>query len=88
MYYPNIDLVNINAYTKFGKIPSICYQDFERKRNYDDENNGCNDGQPKSSMAPLFLRGAKLINRVRKSWSFKCFEEYILHEKRYRRCLS
>ena len=58
---PNLDLVNINAYTKFGKIPSICSQDIERKRNYDGENNGWNDGQPKSSIVPLFLRGAILI---------------------------
>ena len=44
------DLVNINAYTKFGKILSICSQDIERKLNYD----GQNDGQPKSSITPLF----------------------------------
>ena len=28
---PNIDLVNINAYAKFGQNPSICSQDIERK---------------------------------------------------------
>ena len=32
---PNIDLVNINAYTKFGKIQSICSQDIEQKNNYE-----------------------------------------------------
>ena len=32
---PNPDLVNINAYAKFGHIPSIHSQDIERKRNYD-----------------------------------------------------
>ena len=32
---PNIDLVNINAYTKFGKIQSICSQDIEQKQNSD-----------------------------------------------------
>ena len=31
----NLDLVNINAYAKFGQIPSICSQDIERKRNSD-----------------------------------------------------
>ena len=31
----NLDLVNINAYAKFGQSPSICFQDFERKRNSD-----------------------------------------------------
>ena len=33
---PNIDLVHINAYEKFGPIPSICSQDIELKRNSDD----------------------------------------------------
>ena len=32
---PNIDLVNINAYMKFGEILSICSQDIERKRKSD-----------------------------------------------------
>ena len=31
----NLDLVSINAYTKFGKIQSICYQDIELKQNYE-----------------------------------------------------
>ena len=31
---PNIDLVNINASTKFGEILSICSQDIERKQNF------------------------------------------------------
>ena len=28
---PNLDLVNMNVYTKFGQILSICSQDIERK---------------------------------------------------------
>ena len=32
---PTIDLLNINAITKFGEILSICSQDIERKRNSD-----------------------------------------------------
>ena len=32
---PNLDLVNINAYTKFGEILSICSPDNERKQNPD-----------------------------------------------------
>ena len=32
---PNQDLVNINAYTKLGKILSICSQDIERKQKLD-----------------------------------------------------
>ena len=32
---PNLGLVNINACAKFGQIPSICYQDIERKQNSD-----------------------------------------------------
>ena len=58
---PNLDLVNIIVYTKFGKVLSICSQDIERKRNYDDENNGWNDGQPKSSKVPHFRSGAIII---------------------------
>ena len=32
---PNLDLVDINAYTKFGEILKICSEDIERKRNTD-----------------------------------------------------
>ena len=31
---PNIDLVSINSYIKFGQNLSICSQDIERKRNF------------------------------------------------------
>ena len=31
----DLDLVNINAYIKFGEDLSICSQDIERKRNSD-----------------------------------------------------
>ena len=31
---PKLDLVNINAYIKFGKILSNCSQDIERKQNF------------------------------------------------------
>ena len=37
---PNLDLVSINAYTKFGKFLSICSQGLEQKRNYDRQNDG------------------------------------------------
>ena len=30
---PNLDIVNINSYTKFGKVISFHSQDNERKRN-------------------------------------------------------
>ena len=30
----NLDLVNMNAYTKIGEILSICSQDIERKQNF------------------------------------------------------
>ena len=33
--YHTLDLVNIDAHTKFGLIMSICSQDIERKRNSD-----------------------------------------------------
>ena len=32
---PKLDLVNVDAHTKFGRILSICSQDIERKRNSD-----------------------------------------------------
>ena len=31
---PNVDLVNMNAYIKFGEILSICSQDIERRQNF------------------------------------------------------
>ena len=31
---PNVDLVNMNAYIKFGEILSICSQDIKLKRNF------------------------------------------------------
>ena len=34
-YNPNLDLINVNVYTKFGQILSIASQDIERKRNSD-----------------------------------------------------
>ena len=37
---PNIDLVNMNAYIKFGEILSSCSQDIERQRNF-----GINQGR-------------------------------------------
>ena len=33
---PNLDPVNINDYIKFDVILSICSQDIEQKRNYDE----------------------------------------------------
>ena len=35
LYNPNLDLINVNVYTKFGQIPFIGSQDIERKRNSD-----------------------------------------------------
>ena len=37
---PKLDLVNMNAYIKFGEILSIGSQDIERKRNFG-ANQGC-----------------------------------------------
>ena len=34
--YPNLDLVNINAYAKFSLIPSIRSQDTEWKQSWND----------------------------------------------------
>ena len=30
---PNVDLVNMNAYLKFGELMTICSQDIEWKQN-------------------------------------------------------
>ena len=32
---PNLVLVHIKAYTKFGQIPSICSENIEQKHNSD-----------------------------------------------------
>ena len=40
---PNLDLVNINAYAKFGEL-LFCSQDNERKRNFE-RNSDINQGQ-------------------------------------------
>ena len=32
---PKLDLININAFTKFGEILSICFQDIKQKQNSD-----------------------------------------------------
>ena len=45
----NLDLVNINAYTKFGKILSIISQDIEQKLNYNGPNYRQTDGMTDNS---------------------------------------
>ena len=35
LYNPNLDIINVNVYTKFSSIISIGSQDIERKRNSD-----------------------------------------------------
>ena len=35
LYNPNLDIINVNVYTKFSSILSIGSQDIERKRNSD-----------------------------------------------------
>ena len=35
LYNPNLDLINVNLYTKFGESLSIGSQEIERKRNSD-----------------------------------------------------
>ena len=34
IYNPNVDLVNDNVHTKFGKIPSIQSEDIEKNTKY------------------------------------------------------
>ena len=35
VHNPNLDTINVNVYTKFGYIQSICSQDIERKQNFE-----------------------------------------------------
>ena len=35
LYNPNVDIINVNVYTKFGLILFIGSQDIERKRNFE-----------------------------------------------------
>ena len=55
---PNLDLVSINAYAKFGQILSICSQDIDQKQNYD----GWIDGQHKPIKALLFQSRAIILS--------------------------
>ena len=63
--YPKLDLVNMNAYIKFGEIMSICSQDIERKPNNDRRNDRLTDGMtdnPNPIQPLLFQSGAKKKN--------------------------
>ena len=40
---PTVDLVKMNAYIKFGEIPSICSQDIKWKQNNDGMTDGMTD---------------------------------------------
>ena len=51
-----VDLVSMNANTKFNEIVSIGSQDIVRKQNYDGMTELWKDGQPKSSIAPTFSK--------------------------------
>ena len=35
LYNPNLDIINVNVYTKFGLVLSMSSEDIERKRNSD-----------------------------------------------------
>ena len=50
-----MDPVNKNTYIKFGENLSICFQDIERKQNYERQKDERNDRH-----SPLFQSGAKL----------------------------
>ena len=55
IYNPNVDLVNDNVYTKFGKILCIHSQDIEKKTNKLFRNYRFT-GQAKSSIAHTFSK--------------------------------
>ena len=79
----NLDLVSINAYTKFGKILSSS-KDIEQKRNYDGQNNR----QPKSSIVivswrldlngPLFSVHRQKIEETTYDGHLKSWAKYML----------
>ena len=71
LYNPNVDSVTDNVHTKFGLILSIHSQDIEQKSNYDRMTKRKNDGQGKSSIAPLFRSGAIKISNIVKSNLFR-----------------
>ena len=51
---PNLDLVNINVYAKFGQITSIRSQDTERKQSQNDRMaEWWNHRQPENSLPPI-----------------------------------
>ena len=59
----HLDLVNINAYTKFCHILSICSQYIERKLiEFDDDR--ITEGQGESSIAPHFQSGSIIMIKV------------------------
>ena len=59
---PMLDLVNVDAHTKFGLILSSHFQDIEWKPNVhgitERWNHRMTEGQDESSIAPLFQSGA------------------------------
>ena len=55
LYNTNVDLVNVNVYTKFGLIPSIHVKILSKNRNRtESQTDRMTDGQGESSIAPLF----------------------------------
>ena len=64
---PNLDLVNINAYTNFGKILSICAQDIEQQLNCD----GWNDRRTTDNRNQEFVG-------YNKSGTFICKDKYFI----------
>ena len=67
---PNVDIVNMNAYIKFGEILPICFHDFEWKQNYDGMMKWRNDGQPKSNIAPPFSKRGYNKRRSELEWGY------------------
>ena len=71
---PNLDLVNINVYTKFGKVYRFLLKILSGNEiMMDRQNDWQNDRQPKCSIAPPpFSRGAIIIDRqsMQLRWSF------------------
>ena len=60
--HPNLDLVNINAYTKFGQIQSIYSQDIEQKQNFDQIPSICSQDTERKQILTITKSHNSVVN--------------------------
>ena len=71
-YNPNVDLVSINSYIKFGQNLSICSQDIEQKQNFgvnQGHNSGTNEQKMMGNNADLALVNIIAYIKFGEVWS-------------------